>query len=151
MGADEASLVAHLNSGRFLSGVARDRWTLIELNWPFVLIEVRARDDRLFVLRFDCIGYPNDAPTATLWDVHTQSQLSAEHWPRGGRVSQVFNPRWQNGAALYIPCDRQSIVGHGGWVTDHPWLIWVPEKGLLQYVEAVCEILQSQELQDDAA
>jgi len=141
----------HLNSGRFLAGVAKGRWRLIDLNWPTAFIEIGACDERHFTLRFECSGYPDIAPTATLWDLASGQQLAATRWPRGGRVSNVFNPSWKSGTALYIPCDRESISGHSNWLSEHPWLIWNPSRGLLQYIEAVCEILQSQELVHEAA
>jgi hypothetical protein len=142
----KVELEAHLHSGRFLAGVARGRWRLVQWQWPLAYIEVGARDGRRFTLRFDCTGYPDQAPTAMLWDMSAQQQLPATLWPRGGRVSQVFNPGWKGGSALYIPCDRLSIEGHSNWLSEHPWLIWNPTRGLLQYVEAVCETLHSNEL-----
>lgn len=147
----KAELEAHLRSGRFLAGVAKGRWRLVEFQWPIALIEVGARDGRRFTLRFECSGYPDQAPTATLWDMATQRQLSADRWPRGGRVSQIFKPDWKGGSALYIPCDRQSIEGHSAWFSEYPWLIWNPARGLLQYIEAVCETLHSHELHCEAA
>lgn len=141
----------HLSSGRFLAGAAKGRWRLIELKWPLVFIEVGACDGRNFTLRFECTGYPDVAPTATLWDLMSGLQLSAARWPRGGRVSNVFNPNWKGGTALYIPCDRESFEGHPNWLSEHSWLIWNPSRGLLQYIEAVCEILQSKELVYEAS
>jgi hypothetical protein len=63
----------------------------------------------------------------------------------------VFNPGWKNGDALYLTCDRQSIEGHSNWLSEFPWLIWKPAKGLVQYLEAVHETLQSHELVAEAA
>lgn len=134
-------------SGRFISGQSRGRWRLVDGSWPHPLIEVPARDGRQFVLRFDCNGYPDLAPTATLWDLQRGHQLAADLWPRGGRVSQTFNPGWKGGTCLYLPCDRQSIEGHPNWHSEYPWLIWKPARGLTQYLEAVYELLQSAELQ----
>lgn len=145
------ALEAHLRSGRFLAGVVKGRWRLVDLKWPVAFIEVGACDGRRFTLRFECSGYPDIAPTATLWDFASGQLLPAARWPRGGRVSQVFNPGWKGGAALYIPCDRESFPGHENWLSEHPWLIWNPSRGLLQYIEAVCEILQSRELEHEAA
>lgn len=140
-----------MHSGRFRAGEARGRWKLLEIQWPLAFVEVIARDGRRFVLRFECTGYPETAPTATLWDRATQSQLPPHKWPRGGRVSQAFNPGWKGGSALYLPCDRESIPGHANWIAEHPWLIWNPVKGLLMYIEVVSEILQSGELIHEAA
>jgi len=61
-------------------------------------------------------------------------------------VSQVFNPNWKGGTCLYLPCDRQSIAGHPHWLVEYPWLIWKPARGIVQYLEAVHEVLQSNEL-----
>lgn len=139
-------LEKHFASARFRSGAGRGRWSLIELTWPYAFVDVAARDGRRFVLRFDCTGYPEEAPTATVWDRTLGQVLAVSEWPRGGRVSQVFNPNWKNGTALYLPCDRESIAGHAPWLTQYSWLIWRPERGLVQYLEAVHEVLQSHEL-----
>lgn len=151
MSQGKEALEAHLRSGRFLAGVAKGRWHSLGVQWPHAFISVAAKDGRWFTLRFDCSGYPIQAPTATLWDCATQQMLVTQYWPRGGRVSQVFNPGWKGGAALYLPCDRESIQGHANWLAEHPWLIWNPTRGLLQYVEAVCEVLQSSELACEVA
>lgn len=143
----EALLREHLQSARFLAGQAKGRWKLVTSDWPNPLITVFARDGRGFVLRFDCAGYPDQPPTATAWDVHRNCMLDTAFWPRGGRVSQVFNPGWKGGQALYLPCDRQSIEGHSNWFNEYPWLIWKSARGLTQYLEAVYELLQSHELQ----
>ena len=143
-------LEAHLRSGRFLAGAAKGRWQSHGIQWPHALISVTARDGRQFTLRFECSGYPAQPPTATLWDRATQRQLVADLWPRGGRVSKVFNPGWKGGT-IYLPCDRQSFEGHSNWLSEHPWLIWNPTRGMLQYIEAVCEVLQSNDLACETA
>ena len=150
MDAAQGALEEHLRSGRLLSGVARGRWSVVELSWPFVYVGVAARDGRHFTLQFECSGYPYVAPTATLWDREGGHQLAAQRWPRGGRVAQMFNPGWKGGA-IYIPCDRQSIEGHPHWHGEFPWLIWNPARGLTQYLEGVSETLQSHELLPEAA
>lgn len=140
------TLSKHLSSGRFLAGVERGRWRLVDFKWPQVFIEVFDRDGHAVCIRFECTGYPERPPQGTPWDYQADQQLASHCWPRGGRVSQVFNPGWKAGAALYIPCDRESIEGHGNWHTEYPQLIWKPVCGLLQYIEAIYEVLQSHEL-----
>ncbi len=143
----ENLLVDHLCSGRFLAGASKDRWLFENFQWPALLIKIKAKDNRWFTLRFNCSGYPEIPPTSTLWDVARQQQLSTKDWPCGGRVTQVFNPSWKGGSALYLPCDRQAIEGHPNWLTEFPDLIWKPDIGILQYIEAIYEVLQSNELQ----
>ena len=147
MNPERLALDAHLAGGRFRSGAARGRWRLIELEWPHAYVEVIDRDGRSICIRFDCTGYPERPPQGTPWDRSTKQQLLAQLWPRGGRVSQVFNPGWKGGIALYIPCDREAIVGHENWYAELPHLIWKPSRGLIQYVEAIYEVLHSHELQ----
>ena len=147
MNPEQQELEAHLASGRFKAGVARGRWRLIDLQWPYVFIEVVARDGRWICIRFECTSYPGRSPKGTPWDYGSDCQLPSANWPRGGRVSQVFNHGWKNGEALYIPCDREAIEGHANWNQELPHLIWNPTRGLLQYIEALHEILHSHELQ----
>ena len=74
------------------------------------------------------------------------SKLSFDKWPQGGeRLQLAFKPGWKSGDALYIPCDRESIVGHDCWFAQYPQLIWNPAKGISHYLEVVHELLQSRD------
>lgn len=146
MAPDEKALWNDLESGRFLAGEARKRWRLVSVQWPAVQIGIRARDGYEFVLRFDCSGYPQNAPTARLWNAEREAPLEVALWPKGGgRIAAVFNPNWMSGIALYLPCDRTAIEGHDNWRNEHPAKIWNSEKGITQYVEIVHELLQSRD------
>lgn len=146
MAPDEQSLRADLASARFLSGEDRNRWQLKKLEWPFAYINVIARDRREYTLRLDCSGFPTTPPTATFWDMPTNSKLNFDKWPQGGeRLQLAFKPGWKNGDALYIPCDRESIVGHDCWFAQYPQLIWKPAKGISHYLEVVYDLLQSRD------
>ena len=143
MAPDEQALHADLASARFLSGEDRNRWTFKQLNWPHVLVEVVARDGRAFTLRLECSGYPSAPPTGTFWDQAANARLAFEKWPQGGeRIQLAFKTGWKDGNALYIPCDRESIVGHEAWVSQYPQLIWKPAKGISHYLEVVHDLLQ---------
>lgn len=146
MAPDEQSLRADLASARFLSGEDRNRWQFKKLEWPFAFINVIARDRREYTLRLDCSGFPTTPPTGTFWDLSTYSKLTFDKWPQGGeRLQLAFKPGWKNGDALYIPCDRESIVGHDCWFAQYPQLIWKPAKGITHYLEVVHELLQSRD------
>ncbi len=146
MAPDEQSLRADLASARFLSGEDRNRWQFKKLEWPHVYISVFARDGREYVLRLNCSGFPAAAPTGTFWDLTIGNRLSFDKWPKGGeRLRLAFRPDWQNGDALYIPCDRNSLVGHDAWVAQYPQLIWKPAKGIGHYLEVVHDLLQSRD------
>ena len=143
IGPDEKALVFDLAKPSFKLGRLEGRWRHIETTWPHVCIGVTARDGSEFVLRFDCAGYPDRAPTAGPWDISKGSHLAFADWPqgKGGRVSSVFRTDWKNGSALYLPCDRTSFVGHENWRHEMPSKIWNPKIGLIQYLELVHELL----------
>jgi hypothetical protein len=146
MAPDEQSLRADLTSARFLSGEDRNRWQFKKLEWPYLYADVTGRDGREFTLRLNCSGFPSSAPTGTFWDLSTNSRLAFEKWPQGGeRIQLAFKPGWKNGDALYIPCDRESFVGHDCWAAQYPQLIWKPSKGITHYLEVVHELLQSRD------
>jgi len=146
MSPDEQSLLADLKSARFLSGEDRNRWLFKELAWPFLYINVTARDNREFTLRLNCSGFPSSAPTGTFWDISKNCRLAFQDWPQGGeRIQLAFKPSWKNGDALYIPCDRESLVGHVDWPAQYPQLIWKPINGISQYLEIIHELLQSRD------
>lgn len=146
MAPDEQSLCADLTSARFLSGEDRNRWQFKKLEWPHLYVNVIGRDGREFTLRLDCSGFPSSAPTGTFWDLPTNSRLAFDKWPQGGeRIQLAFKPSWKNGDALYIPCDRESFVGHDSWPAQYPQLIWKPSKGITHYLEVVHELLQSRD------
>lgn len=129
----------------FRLGQAEERWQLISMVWPFVLFGVIAKDGREYVLRLNCAGYPQAEPTGGPWDMKTDQVLAFDLWPRGkgGRVSAVFRTDWKSGTALYLPCDRESILGHDNWRKEMPSKIWRPADGIVQYLELVYELLQS--------
>ena len=60
-------------------------------------------------------------------------------------MSAVFRTDWKNGTALYLPCDRESFVGHDNWRHEMPSKIWRPGDGIVQYLELVHELLQSRD------
>ena len=151
---DERVLRAHLAGGGFRQGESRKRWHLIAVNWPAVIIAVsaaaRSSAPDEYAFRFDCTNYPNDAPTARLWDAEGNTPLPFNQWPHGtdptgrtDRFSLAFNPGWNGGAAMYLPCDRCAIVGHDAWRQQHPDMIWTPQKDITFYLEILHDYLRS--------
>ena len=140
---DERALRADVAKATFRVGTAEGRWCLRRIEWPFVMIDVTARDGREFTLRFDLAGYPETPPTAGPWDLERNAVLDKALWPShgGGRLGAVFRPDWKGGTALYLPCDRQSIAGHEPWRSQMPSKIWRPSTGITHYLELVHELL----------
>ena len=140
---DSRAFEADVTKAAFRLGEVDKRWRHIETAWPFVLIAITARDRQEYVLRFNCLGYPQIAPTGGPWDQTRNAILEFDCWPRGkgGRVSAVFRTDWKDGAALYLPCDRESLTGHDNWRHEMPSKIWRPEDGIVQYLELVHGLL----------
>ena len=145
---DEEAFRADVTAGVFLLGSHRQRWRLGEVEWPFACIAISsvvrsgAPDEWWF--RFDCSGYPAQAPTARPWDAATNAPLPFNRWPTGrARVPAVFRPDWKDGTCLYLPCDRVSAAGHNGWRLEHPSLMWSPPRGIVLYLEELHALLNS--------
>lgn len=141
MSTSETALQTDISSARFLAGEDRGRWQLIEIQWPYLFIDLIAKDSRKFTLRLNCTGYRQTPPTGSFWDRATGTWLAQTRWPRGGRINEVLRAEWKNGTALYLPCDREGIAGHDNWHGQYPSLIWKPERGITQYLEIVHELL----------
>jgi hypothetical protein len=147
---DEHVFRAHMKAGPFQSGVDRGRWRLLSIAWPYatIVISAGAREHapREYAFRFECNNYPTAAPTAQPWDVDHEGPLDQRCWPTGrGRVQLAFNPSWNNGQCLYLPCDRFSIVGHDPWRDQHPAMIWSPTSNITLYLRIVHDLLNSSE------
>jgi hypothetical protein len=142
---DERTLRAHFEEGPFRAGVEDGRWWLIAIDWPVVFIAVRAahrpNGPDAFVLRFDLTNYPAAGPTSGPWDSITGKPMGAERRPKGDRVGAAFNPGWNGGEALYIPCDRVAIAGHDAWPAKYRQWIWDDKKDITLYLRLVFELL----------
>ena len=144
--AAEVALRRDLASGRFQSGVADGRWQMAALEWPHLIVEVRAADGSLYALLFECTDYPRTPVTARPWDAATAMPLAPDLWPSGSnRIPVVFNPNWKGGTCLYLPCDRLALDGHDEWPTTQAALLWDPARGICKYLNIVSELLNAPE------
>jgi len=142
---DERALQKDVVKAPFRLGCIEKKWRLVRMNWPLIVVNISARDGVEYGLRFNCTDYPNSPPTSRLWDAEKDTPLPLNRWPlsSGGRLAAVFRADWKNGEALYLPCDRESIIGHENWRTEMPSKIWRPCAGLVQYLEIVYGLLHS--------
>ena len=148
MNLDEQIFRFHVDEGPFQSGVDQNRWKLISIDWPFVLINISATHHEgwpdFYCFRFECSNYPDAAVTAQPWDIQINGPLHSDKWPNGkDRVPKVFRADWKNGQCLYLPCDRISIEGHSDWHVKHAHLIWKSTSDITLYLDAVYELLNS--------
>jgi hypothetical protein len=148
---DERAFHAHVASGRFQLGVDEGRWRLVEIDWPHALIAIaaapRAGAPDEYVLRFELRGYPHTEATATPWHLTERRLLAQAERPKGGRATMAFRIDWENGRALYIPCDRVAIAGHPNWCVEHRGWLWDPAEGIVRYLRLVHEILNEDDYQ----
>lgn len=148
MNVEERVFRSHIEQGPFLSGVARQRWRILSIEWPYALIAIsaapRPNGPEEYVLRFDLTNYPQWGPTARPWDIERGAPLADEKRPHGkSRVPKAFRTDWKNGIALYLPCDREAIQGHEGWIQQHPSMIWNPQGDITQYLRIIYDLLNS--------
>jgi hypothetical protein len=146
---DERAFRQHVAAARFQIHVDRAHWRVAGDSWPHPVIAVRASPrtgaPAEVALRFDLNGYPVTAPTSAPWDVQANAPLAHELWPTGGRVAVAFNPNWNGGTAIYIPCDRLAIVGHDAWRDAHRAYLWDPTKDIVDYLKVIHDLLHSPE------
>jgi hypothetical protein len=141
-----SAIVSDLVDARFLAGVDAGRWRLVQAQFPNFDIAVaaapRSTSPTEYCLRFDCTGYPADAPTARPWDMNEDQGLDPGAWPTGGRASAIFNPDWRRDA-LYLPLDRLAQAGHEGWRDAHPDRWWGPHSTIVDYLEEISDVLNA--------
>lgn len=148
---DHAKLLEHLEQAPFMIGEMNGRWRLRGISWPFVFVDVQARDKREYTLRLQCDGYPG-LPTGAFWDTVNDTWLQATRWPStGARFGAALRSDWQGGTALYIPCDRNSIAGHEQWLQLHPAWSWDTNIGIARYLEVVWMMLNGEDYVAPAA
>lgn len=148
---EHAKLLEHLEAAPFFLGEMNGRWRLRDVAWPYVFVDVLAKDRRAYTLRVQCDGYPG-MPTGAFWDLTTGQWLAAHRWPRAGaRFGSALRTDWQGGTALYIPCDRASIAGHEVWLQLHPAWAWSPSVGISRYLEVVWTMLNGDDYAAPAA
>lgn len=148
-GPDEQAFRADLTSVEFRRGVTDGRWGVLALDWPYAWIYVRAaqRDGSpdAFELRFELTNYPQQAPTAVPWDPALGSMLTGAKRPKGERVGQAFRVDWEEGRALYVPCDRVALTGHANWRQEHRRWAWTDKRKITHYLRLVSELLNDED------
>lgn len=141
---DEKILNEHLTGVEFRLGVEDNKWDIVEstLDWPKRIFWIESSlpipgKDKYYFL-FDLDSYPNQAPTSVPWDVDKNYKLEFSQWPKGNeRINMAFNSGWNNGSALYLPCDRLAMPGHEAWRQQSPNLWWTPEKTIVHYLRII--------------
>jgi len=143
---DEAALLRDLASPAFRVGERRGRWAVRGVKFPHVLFFIAAPARSIgpagFPLRSDCTGYSGVAPNSQLWNGGTNAPLEEKHRPRKreGGVMTAFST-W--GPCLYHPIDR---LARDHWpITQHPEMLWTPDKDITFLTETVHAILHSSE------
>ena len=146
---DERAVRADLASPRFRAGVDAGMWRLVSFEWPVGVFVVAAaeRDNSPpeYALRIDLTGYPQQAPTATPWDLNLGAALTAEGRPKGERVGHVFRSDWEHGQALYAPWDRTALQSHVEWPTTHSTYAWHPGRDVAFFLTCVHDLLNDDE------
>ncbi len=142
---DERAVRAALGSVRFQAGLDARMWRLIWLEWPAGVFTVTAAErdtaPAKYTLRIDLSGYPQQAPTATPWDLDRCAPLNAEDRPKGERVGHVFRCNWNDGEALYAPWDRAGLIAHPDWASTYSTYAWHPGRDLAFFLTCVHDLL----------
>ena len=121
---DERTLRDHLDGGRFQAGVAAGRWRLHRGRLAARAIAISAaaaqNSPAEFVLRLELNGYPQRAPTGSLWDTDADARCPPSARPKGDGPRMLFRTDgWAGGAtAMYAPWDRIGLQAHPDWARN---------------------------------
>lgn len=132
---------ADLASGRFIAGVARGHWKILEYHFPVLIVAVNsaAAGGRDFAFRFELTGFKRVAPEAHIWDVAKNQLLPPADRPAfSPSMTDAFKD-WGN-HTVYRPWERQALA-HGEWARKYPQLAWHPERNLAFALEDLYAIL----------
>ena len=146
---DERALRQHLHGARFQAGLQARKWRLVSLEWPVAIIAVAATlrigAPSEFAIRFHLGGYPDAAPTGSLWDVAASTHLLAAVRPKGDRVAIIFRcDGWLGGClAMYAAWDRVGLQAHPEWAQRYPRTAWHAKRDLAFILENVHEMLNA--------
>jgi hypothetical protein len=140
-----ARLTTDLNAAPVQIGAARGWWRLERVAYPELVVAFTAsprtyRPGRV-ALRYDVAGYADTPATGCAWDLETDAPLPAGRRPTGGRATLTFRTDWEDGRALYLPCDRVAVAGHAAWPGAHAGDLWNPREGIAKYLRLVHTIL----------
>jgi hypothetical protein len=141
----EKRLCGDLAASPVQVGIMRGWWEVDRLDYPILDARI-ATSRRTYAhgwigLRFETTGYPDQPVTACPWDFERDTVLAFDDRPVGGRAQVTFRADWENGRALYLPCDRVAITGHTNWPAEHPHDLWEPAVGIAKYLRLVHTIL----------
>lgn len=147
MAPDERALYAALDTPTFRSGIDGGRWRTVSIDWPIGVFAVSAAErphsPSEFGLRIDLSGYPQQAPTGSLWDLERKDWLAAADRPKGELAAHVFRTDWEEGRATYAPWDRVALDGHPDWTRQHPEDAWHPGRDITFILSRVHEVLRA--------
>jgi hypothetical protein len=136
---DERAFRAHVSTGRFSAGVDAAEWRLVgDITWPHAIVAVTAAwrqgAPEEYAFRFELSGYPNIAATAGAWNTAENRLATEAERPKVTYTPSPFRSDWNNGTALYIPCDRVAVEGHTDWPAAYPGELWDPTRGISKYL-----------------
>ena len=134
----------------FRSGVLKEYWGVAAADWPRVILWIRAAPragaPERYHVALDLDGYRTAAPTGTFWDLKTEATIDTARRPKGkvnSRFAKVFRTDWEGGKAFYHPYDRVAANGHSNWKTQQPHLVWTPDHTIVDYLEEIRSLLNS--------
>lgn len=141
-----ARLREDIQSPAFLYGVDEGWWRVVGLEWPILVLAVRAHDGNELGMRVDLTGYPTVAPAGQPWDLDANCPLPYRRWPKGPTQAQVFRANdWSvtNGNSPYMATERNALKWHPEWVGNFPERAWTPSRHLDFYVQQLRNELRS--------
>lgn len=148
---DRRTLEAQMRKAGFQVGIEEGRWEVCAYEFPYLVIEARARtvDGSACVMHFrlECHGFPAIGPFVERWDLTEGSRPGAPD-------SQTFAPslvdafkEWNESGpgygGIYRPWQR-GAAAHNNWARLRPDLAWHSKRDLTFIMEQLCGLVLEQ-------
>jgi hypothetical protein len=145
---DQATLEAHLESGRFLKGVQGGRWSILKYQFPELYVRVTGRhygSGKTYThdFRLECRGFPTTPPFVERWTYDVAAPPGQRSLaPTGSPGFTDAMKDWGDGG-IYRAWQRTAAI-HNDWSQKRPDDAWHPDRHLEFIMEALYALMAEQ-------
>jgi hypothetical protein len=128
-----------LQDPSFVDGVARGRWRVADLSWPYLTVGITAGLGGELGMRINLEDFPAQAPAGIPWNLSGDRPAVLSELPTGGIAEQVFRSGWSQVHQLtpYMATERLVTMPgeHPEWLQQYPSRAWNAGRKLSFYMQ----------------
>ncbi|MES0069366.1 hypothetical protein NKJ73_26700 [Mesorhizobium sp. M0074] len=148
------TLLKQLETVRFLAGVDQGRWTVLNVNWPWLLVRVQfvtSPDNFAFShdFRLECSGFPDPGPYVERWAYADDAQGGVRPAPPTSGAPGFVEAMKEWGSApiggIYRAWNR-GAAQHNDWAMKRPDEAWNRTREISFIMEQLYALVAEQAL-----